>query len=1615
MDVRIKNCNFVHDDEDIRRQFANEMSDWCYGSNEGEKREFQDLKKVLDALGDKLTSGQQPEYQTRGWEQARAAFEDIVRFGTLLVENHGVPLSEIQQTFFTFMLRLLDNSMSILHLKIAYFCLDEREFDFKGYTQTLDKAKLDTLFNTVCCQSKIDKKTTETDYNYAHQRLLKQLPEILSEAQIKSEIKILLDLVVFLYLDCWDCHPNNYRILTETGKFIMDTLDEPFDYVEDFPLLKSYIKRCCELISSSSFNPHKDVVNKMDDFIGKFMEKLGARGLVEEFYNEAFDLAIAATKCSYKGDKDYAVVFFNEATRLFRNTPKKEYSKNASTFQSITQRYAKMLDVIDMKFVQQWCTYSIVDDALKNLYASNKSLTRAWVELLVPLFKRPCESTMRATYTIASESKAINWKEHAEIADQVFELIEKFEVPVGIDKLDKKEKEKIESCFDYMKRTICYIIEGMKKAKMLKAYSKRMMNLCLKFMATKQKILIELSEDIAEKTELNIKEDKNTMIEAMRKFHEILKDEDNPWMTSWPIQRAANDFIHTATEPIKDGKILTDEDIQLFVSICLTCLKYDCINPDTGQFPSIHYSIFLSIINPLNRWLQALNKMNLAADLVPKIIELLDVDDSNSVSISASHLNYFGMVPSGHKAVAPYLDKLIEAYLEKENTQLLQAVNEIYPTNPKALRNYFPQIMEHYEESGDPTVQMYIPMLLQKVSKKQAELFTDHHIEVLIEKAQENINSQVQILMIIQELCKRRPESLLKQIDVFMDKTLWNSMVNYFITDILTTLAFFNKDVASKVLDDLFLTLKGTTEKTVQLTTTNAIRMIGFKYPDLLKPKRSVLEAISFVDPDVLNLKKLVLDMIDGKTSDEIVKQMKKQEEELNNLIGRVDDTEESLAEVKGEVEKQGAQINNVQNEVKEQGQRLDKVETTVEETVAKVEEIDQKTLSHAPYWSRDISKLLNPTSEHDWCLLSKRLQYSNDDIRGWAQQADPCMAMLNEWYATHKTSEATLSILTQLQEMDRMDAAIIVENAMKNAEAVVEDEAFEYASPPPIFISYQWGHQNEVKLLKQHLEMAGYECWLDVGQMGGGDKLFEKIDTGIRAAKVVISCVTTKYAKSPNCNREVNLSVSLNKPIIPLLLEQCPWPPPGSMGPIFSEYLFIRFFQRKGEELEDQRFWPKDKFQELLMQFNVLGLPPDEEKVQPVYRNWWMPVVEEIKIDKSKTQNGGQASETIQTELDKKASDSPDVFISYQWGKQKNIIKLYERLTSLGFSCWLDIKQMGGGDSLFDKIDRGIRGCKVVLSCVTQKYALSANCRREVSLTDALKKPLVPLLMEQMTWPPAGPMSMVMTQLLYINFAKDESVQMTWDGPKFDELLSKIHEHVPVKYINQSSDATNQHSTLEPSKQTTSTRPLSKEKTSPTVNPSKPQSLDTATNKPLTKPSSLSPIKPSSKPVQPVGNNTSTQKISLSKTPPLTSPPQTTQTQPSVKPPPQTSPVKKLPLTKVPPVRKISPATTKPPAPADSSLPTPSSKPLLKPISSEPLKTSPASQNKNSTTKPEPPKQTGNKPTVKPAPNSQTRRPSKLPPLEQSSEATPAPSQNATQKSSVSKPPPSQYKKLSK
>lgn len=192
-------------------------------------------------------------------------------------------------------------------------------------------------------------------------------------------------------------------------------------------------------------------------------------------------------------------------------------------------------------------------------------------------------------------------------------------------------------------------------------------------------------------------------------------------------------------------------------------------------------------------------------------------------------------------------------------------------------------------------------------------------------------------------------------------------------------------------------------------------------------------------------------------------------------------------------------------------------------------------------------------------------------------------------------------------------------------------------------------------------------------------------------------------------------------------------------------------------------------------------------------YADWWKPRDDAIVLPPSVLAAAAAQSVTPVTQqtgdIMTREEAGKDVFLSYQWGKQPEVQYLYKLLTAMGYSCWMDIYEMGGGDSLFDAIDKGIRHCKVIVSHVTTKYALSANCRREVSLSDALKKPIIPLLLDDMTWPPEGPMSMVFTQLLYIDFKDNNATsQQLWSGPRLDQLISKIDAYLGRKATGLSS-----------------------------------------------------------------------------------------------------------------------------------------------------------------------------------------------------------------------------------
>ena len=101
---------------------------------------------------------------------------------------------------------------------------------------------------------------------------------------------------------------------------------------------------------------------------------------------------------------------------------------------------------------------------------------------------------------------------------------------------------------------------------------------------------------------------------------------------------------------------------------------------------------------------------------------------------------------------------------------------------------------------------------------------------------------------------------------------------------------------------------------------------------------------------------------------------------------------------------------------------------------------------------------------------------------------------------------------------------------------------------------------RGRVEEIKELLENNGLLCWADVSMTGpqrghssrstrssvahldtGGDTLQSQIQRNMKAASVVLSCITPKYLQSDNCKKDLTLAETFNKPIIPVLLRFSP------------------------------------------------------------------------------------------------------------------------------------------------------------------------------------------------------------------------------------------------------------------------------------------------------------------------------------------------------------------------------------------------------------------------------------------------------------------------------------------
>ncbi|XP_071169778.1 uncharacterized protein [Mytilus edulis] len=1376
MEKIISKYDYANGNDDTESAIQDELNDLDIDEI-GETIKISDIKNIINIYIKKICVEEYIQKVPRdspGCYMATTTCRHLCDLIDTGVEKDKLSKTECHECLFDLYLAIIRAGPGTSHYEVLEKigeCID-----MDNYLKNLKGEKLQQMASAVK-EHKYTKESMEMeDYASLMNSYMSRIPSTFTDD--REDIRdpevwaVFLDLYLFYLLHTKDVPDELHEALNYCGNTFWYLYDRnPYKGFPDTKVLGQHMQKMAAFILSPEF-PRGRQLEVATDYV-EYMAQIEGDTLVE-VWPDMMALFKALSLCKKANEMSKMIRGFRY---LFDKLDDKAIQKNPKILQCWSETVTEVVEKIE--------NFRLLDDVVPRMisdmddkYKPAKGDEKYWFPLLKAMLLVPTKAFQYRVKKVLDDTKfrrMWNWKENIQEAKDMIANAEKVDLPLEGDSRDEREVNS--ECGNAVKE----LIEMFKILKIEHLIMPDIGRMSLSRMEKRSIIQNYMVDQYF--GDMDFQKCTEVLPELARRFEPLITDEDYPWLDNW-VRSNGVDLFNYLIESYKSSEDIPDEINQIMIRILDFCMENgrELVNLEDGSD-----TVWGMLIRNSPSLVGKHCNGGTGKVVIPVLEKLLKYRHSDEDFLREACTN--SMQIAGHicpEICADFFGPLLDWYIEEPLMDLMSFFYRVVELNPDALKSRMDKFLDTCKNDKD-TWSLQI-QVFYALSNKYPEMITQKVADTLMSYHYSDSNSRIQVLMIMEKATKVNPSIFEKHMDKLIGDKSVAPMEQHFVNNTIVNVAKEIKKFKDPVFNYLMSVLKVATDVTQVSVTLIGLRDLCVVYgPDMFGPHMDYLtqrkqnEQSTTIQQQIVAL----IDQIEGRSLETVAQDVRETQEDVDQLDERVTSTEGAVVGLTTRVDEHDENIEELGEGLDTVTQRVDFAEKDIEETKIKVEEVDMKTMTNAPRWSRDLTKIMNPQTEHDWRLLAQRLGYSNDDIRAWASQHDPCMAVLSEWYATHKTREANFAVLTALQEMNRMDGAAIVENAMKAVVDVVEDEEVEYTSPPAVFLSYQWGHQEEVKLIRNHLQMAGYECWMDIGQMGGGDKLFEKIDNGIRGAKVIICCVSEKYAKSPNCNREVNLSVNLGKPMIPLLMEKMAWPPKGSMGPIFSEYLFVRFFQRTGEETDDNRIWPVAKFQEMLMQLNCYGILPDETLIDDMYKKWWIPVQEVILIDKNKKKQS--QSEAKQKEIKDEDKKSPDIFISYQWGKQKQIMAFYQRLTGMGLSCWMDIYQMGGGDSLYEKIDSGVRGCKVVLTCITQKYSLSANCRREVSLADALKKPIIPLLLEKMDWPPSGPMSMVFTQLLFINFYRDEDVQMTWTGPKLDELMEKIGEHMPM--ITQSED----------------------------------------------------------------------------------------------------------------------------------------------------------------------------------------------------------------------------------
>ncbi len=297
------------------------------------------------------------------------------------------------------------------------------------------------------------------------------------------------------------------------------------------------------------------------------------------------------------------------------------------------------------------------------------------------------------------------------------------------------------------------------------------------------------------------------------------------------------------------------------------------------------------------------------------------------------------------------------------------------------------------------------------------------------------------------------------------------------------------------------------------------------------------------------------------------------------------------------------------------------------------------------------------------------------------------------------------------------------------------------------VFIVYDNKDHFYRKKINHSLMRHGFTTWVDQSDIKVGDSYEEAIFEGIEQANNLIFLLSPKSVKSEFCLKELNHALSLNKRIIPLMVDKVTEKDlPENIRHIQHVDFTNNNDQRTLKSKKDKSDYERD-IDELIIQ-----LREDENYIHK-HKQFLVQALKWQSLDRSDSillrgfnleeaegwlKAGLKRGENLPVQLhqdfiaDSKAKVGQlktEVFISYSRKDADFARKLNNKLQVYGKTTWFDQESIAEGSDFAKEILKGIESSDNFLFIISPDAIKSEYCEKEVLFASELNKRFIPIV----------------------------------------------------------------------------------------------------------------------------------------------------------------------------------------------------------------------------------------------------------------------------------------------